>query len=100
MKRFAPNIAIFCVSLILLSKVVDLHVLSHLTDDTELQHCEICVLTIAINVLPLVEAEVVTSPTPKYDLLEQKLNTTIASVVYHNQHLSTFLFTRPPPTLV
>ncbi len=88
-------IALFYLVLMLLFKVAGLHALSHDADDGDIQQCEVCHITAAASVIPLLEIETVVLPKPHYFVV-QKVNTTTL-VAFNSQHLSSFLFTRPPP---
>lgn len=87
----------FYIALILLFKVVGLHALSHHADDTDVQHCEVCHITTAVSFIPLLETETPVLPKTEYYFLAQKINASTSLVVFNNQHLSSYLFTRPPP---
>ena len=98
MKNTKQFIALFYVALILMFKVAALHVLTHHADDTDVQHCEVCHITTAVSFTPLLETKTPIVPQRAYFFTEQKLASTAPFVVYHNTHLSSYLFTRPPPT--
>lgn len=99
MKNVKQHIAIFYVALILLFKVVGLHALTHHTDDTDGQHCEVCHITTAVGFIPLLETETPVLKQTDYYFSEQKFNNRTTYVVFNNRHLSSYLFTRPPPQL-
>jgi hypothetical protein len=97
MKKVNSNIAIFYIALILLFKVAGLHAFIHHADDADVQHCEACPIVTEINLIPLLDTD--TSDIPKVEFFypQQKINTVSPVVVFNNRHLSSYLFTRPPP---
>ncbi len=97
MKNVKHITAIFFVTMILLFKVAGLHALSHHADDDDVQHCEVCHITLVDSLTPLLETESPVLPQVEYYFPEKKINTTHERVVFKNRHLSGYLFTRPPP---
>jgi hypothetical protein len=99
MGKVKQHIAIFYLTLILLFKVGGLHALTHHAEDANIEHCEVCIVTAAVNFTPLLETETPVLPQAEYLFLEQKLTNSDSFVVFNNKHLSSYLFTRPPPQL-
>ncbi len=87
----------FFVALFLLFKVAGLHELTHHADDADVEHCEVCHITTAVNFIPLLETKTTVLPQTEYFLSEQKFNSIVPCVVFNNKYLSSYLFTRPPP---
>ncbi len=98
MKNLKHHIAMFYVALILLFKVGGLHALTHYhADDTDVQHCEVCHITTAVNFIPLLDVEIAVLSQPEYFFLEQKVTNNASNIVYSNGDLSSYFCTRPPP---
>jgi hypothetical protein len=97
MKNAKNLITLFFVTLFLLFKVASLHALAHQYDDSAVEHCETCHITTAVSLIPLLETGTTTLPKTEFYFLAQKINSNTSLVVYNNQHLSSYLFTRPPP---
>lgn len=97
MKKSKHFISIFFVALFLLFKVAGLHALTHHEEDSDVQHCEICHITTAVNFIPLLQTEATTVPVLEYCFREQKTKNVAFTVTYSNKYLSSSLFTRPPP---
>lgn len=91
------NISLFFVSLFLFFKVAGLHALSHQEDDLNVEHCEICHVTTAVNFTPLLESEAIVLPEPVFFIEEQKQNGITPYLVFVNDHVTSYHFTRPPP---
>ncbi|WP_209400404.1 hypothetical protein [Pseudozobellia sp. WGM2] len=100
MKIVKHNIALFYVALILLFKVAGLHALTHHTDEPDIQHCEVCDITTAVNFIPLLEAEHPVIPQKETFFYEKKISQNTSYVFLGNRHLESYLFTRPPPSLL
>ncbi|WP_291968126.1 hypothetical protein [Maribacter sp.] len=100
MKNAKHFIALFYVTLILLFKVAGLHSLTHHTDDTDIQHCEVCHITTAVNFTPLVEVETSAILKVVFYVVPAKVNTLTSIEAYNDRFLSSYLFTRPPPQSV
>jgi hypothetical protein len=98
MKNAKQHIALLFIAMMLVFKVAGLHALTHLADEGEAQHCELCVVTAEVSVAPLLEAETPLLQLTDY-FFEQKLNIVITNVDFNNRHLSSSLLTRPPPPL-
>lgn len=94
------NIIVLSACLLLLIKSFGFHLFSHLNNEENHKHCDVCLLTIAINETPPLEAKIISFEVSQHNFLEKKLNTIFSSVDYSNQHLLSFLFTRPPPTIL
>ncbi|WP_405397102.1 hypothetical protein [Maribacter sp. Asnod2-G09] len=100
MKNAKHLIALFYITLILLFKVAGLHALSHHSDETDVQHCEVCHITTAVNFTPLLETQpLVVAPTEFYNW-EQTITIAVPVVALNERHLSSYLFTRPPPQFI
>jgi len=99
MKNGKQNIALFYIALMLLFKVAGLHAFSHQNDDSNVQHCEVCHITTAVSFIPLLGTETPVLPKTDYYFSEQKVNITAQNVVFTKRHLSSYHFTRPPPSL-
>ena len=100
MKNAKHLIALFYITLILLFKVAGLHALSHHADETDIQHCEVCHITTAVNFTPLLETQpLVVSPTEFYNW-ESTITIVTPVVALNERHLSSYLFTRPPPQFI
>lgn len=99
MKKVEHIIAMFFVTMILLFKVAGVHVLTHHVNDDDIQHCEVCHITTAASFTPILDVDSTVLPQPEYFFTEQKLNNCSKSVVFNNRHLSSYLYTRPPPKL-
>ncbi|WP_010179315.1 hypothetical protein [Aquimarina agarilytica] len=97
MKSAKNYIALFFIALFLLFKVTGLHALSHHNDEKDIQHCDICTVSSAINFTPLLKTEVTVLPDAEYLFIAQKLNAKTYIFAFHKKHLSSSLFTRPPP---
>jgi len=96
-KKLKHNIALFYVALMLLFKVGGLHALTHQADDTDVQHCELCLVTTAVGFTPVLETETPVLPPTDYYFHEQKRNSTAPQIVLNDGHLASYRFTRPPP---
>ncbi|WP_405414573.1 hypothetical protein [Maribacter sp. Asnod1-A12] len=90
----------FYVSLILLFKVAGLHSLSHHENDTDIQHCEVCHITTAVNFVPLLEAEPHVFPQIEIYNGEPKITIAAPVLALNQRYLSSYLFTRPPPQFI
>ena len=100
MKNAKHLIALFYITLILLFKVAGLHALSHHADETDVQHCEVCHITTAVNFTPLLETQpLVVAPTEFYNW-EPTISIVAPVVALNERHLSSYLFTRPPPQFI
>lgn len=97
MKNKKHFITLFFVTLFLLFKVAGLHALSHHEDDSDLQHCEVCQVSSVVNFTPLLETEATVLLDTEYFFTEQQINDKALFVTFINRHLSSYLFTRPPP---
>ena len=97
MKNSKNYISLFFVTLFLLIKVAGLHVITHDEDDSDVRHCEVCDISTAVNLIPLLETEITVLLATAYFFTEQQRNDKALFVTYHNRHLSEYLFTRPPP---
>lgn len=100
MKNAKHLIALFYVTLILLFKVAGLHSLTHQADDTDVQHCEVCHITTAVNFTPVLSIEPTTIPLTEFYVWEQKNNIVAPSNALNERNLSSNLFTRPPPAFI
>ncbi|WP_419211505.1 hypothetical protein ACNR9Q_12240 [Maribacter sp. X9] len=100
MKNTKQFIALFYVALILLFKVAALHALTHHTDDNDVKHCEVCHITTAVGFIPLLETDQKKLPQRAHFFSKKELVAIAPFVVYNNKHLSSYLFTRPPPATV
>ncbi len=89
-------ISMFFVALFMLFKVAGLHALSH-DEDSDVQHCEVCHITTAVNFTPLLEVETTALPHIEYFYLEQKTINNAFFVAFKSNHLLNYFFTRPPP---
>ncbi|GAA3607649.1 hypothetical protein GCM10022396_26100 [Flavivirga amylovorans] len=74
-----------------------LHALSHHDDDSNIQHCEVCEISTAVNFTPLLEIETTVLPNTDFFFVKQQLNDKALVAIYNNKYLSGYLFTRPPP---
>ncbi|SFR73245.1 hypothetical protein [Maribacter stanieri] len=97
MKNGKNFITSFFVALFLLFNVASLHAFAHQDDDSAIQHCEVCHISIAVNFIPLIETETIALPPVDFYFTEQKINDKALFVSLNKQYLSSFLFTRPPP---
>ncbi|WP_276165392.1 DUF2607 family protein [Zobellia alginiliquefaciens] len=93
-KRF---IAIFYVALMLLFKVAGLHALTHHAEEQDVQHCEVCDITTAVNFIPALETVPPVLPQKESFFSEQKITNTTYNIAFNNRHLASNLFARPPP---
>jgi hypothetical protein len=87
----------FFVALFLLFKVTGLHALSHDEDHSDVQHCEVCEISATVNFIPLLETNHTVLLDKEHFFNEQKINDKALDVTFNNRHLSSYLFTRPPP---
>lgn len=99
MRNVKQTIALFYIALILLFKVAGLHALSHQSDDSDLQHCEVCHITTAFSFIPLLQTTDPVLAKTEYLFVAQKTNANSSLVTFSNQYLSSYLYTRPPPPL-
>ncbi|MBU2996330.1 hypothetical protein KO500_07780 [Cellulophaga baltica] len=85
--------------MILIFKVAGLHAFIHLNDndDTDLQHCEICHLTTAVSFTPILKTETPAIPQRDFCKTDSEKNTLEYFIVFNPKHLSSYLYTRPPP---
>jgi len=97
MKNTKHFIALFYITLILLFKVAGLHALSHHADETDIQHCEVCHITTAVNFTPLLETQPQVIPQTEFYIWEPNISISAPAVAINERHLSSYLFTRPPP---
>lgn len=97
MKKLKQLISLFFVTLFLCSKVAGLHVLTHDTNDTDVQHCEFCGLASVISFTPLLSADDEAPSQIKILFSELKLKSATAQIVFYNKPLESSCFTRPPP---
>ncbi len=100
MKNSKNFITLFFVALFLLFKVAGLHALTHHEEDSDVQHCEVCHISAAVNFIPLLETEATVLPEIDYFFVKQKINDKALLVTYNNRYLSSYLFTRPPPQFI
>ncbi|MEP2279915.1 hypothetical protein [Maribacter sp.] len=100
MKNSSHLIAIFYVSLILLFKVAGLHSLSHHADDNDIQHCEVCHITTAVNFTPLLKTQPLVVPQIEFYDCEPTITIAAPVVALNDRHLSSYLYTRPPPQFI
>lgn len=100
MKSMKKHIALFFITLILLLKVADFHVLTHDADTTDAQHCEVCLVETVVNLTPLIEAESPALPERVYYFSERELINTATYVVISNSYLASYHSTRPPPQIL
>ncbi|MCW2118068.1 hypothetical protein [Flavobacterium sp. 7A] len=97
MKNLKHFIVTLFITLILLFKVAGLHALSHESNDTDIEHCQICDIVTAANFTPLLQTKAIDFPQFESFPSVKEQTTNTVYVVYNNQHLDNFLFTRPPP---
>lgn len=97
LKKVKRHIAFFYVALMLIFKVAGLHAITHNADETDLQHCEVCVFTTVVSLTPFLEADIPDLIQKNNYVVEQKLKFTAQNVAFSNQHLSSYHLTRPPP---
>ena len=97
MKNRKHFITLFFVALFLLFKVAGLHALSHHEDDSDIHQCEICEISTVVNFIPLLETEPTILPDTEHFFAELRINDKTPDVTISNKHLSSYLFTRPPP---
>jgi hypothetical protein len=97
MKKQKRHIALFCIALMLLFKVAGLHAITHQADDSDAQHCEVCVVTVSVGFEPFLETEAALLPILDRFYFELESSIRSKSVVFHNKHLTSFHLTRPPP---
>ncbi len=90
-------VTLFFVTLFFVVKVAGLHALSHHDDDSNIQHCEVCEISTAVNFTPLLEAEPTVLQNSAFLFVKQQLNDKALAAIYNNKYLSGYLFTRPPP---
>ncbi len=100
MKNRKHFISLFFIALFLLFKVAGLHVLSHDVDDLDIEHCEVCHITISANFTPILGTNTTIVPQKQYLLSEQKLLSLVPYFIYSDQLLSSYLFARPPPSRI
>lgn len=99
MKKIKHIIAFFFIALILLIKVAGLHALSEHSDETDVEHCEICHISSAASFTPFLKTEfTVLLPTDFFFSEQKSINNNIY-VAFNNWYLESNLFTRPPPQL-
>jgi hypothetical protein len=99
MKNIKHLIVTFFVTMILLFKVASLHALTHHSDDANIHHCEICDISTVVGLTPFLEIEPTGLQEVGYYFPDKKLNIRSQFVVFNNKHLSSYLYTRPPPKL-
>lgn len=95
-----PTIASFYIALIILFKVAGLHALAPHGDDMDSQHCEVCHITTAVGLTPLLEADISDVPQAAFffPITLGEINT--HQVFLQSAERSGHLFTRPPPPCV
>ncbi|NAS11425.1 hypothetical protein [Poritiphilus flavus] len=97
MKNFKDAISLFFATLFFSLKVAGFHVLTHHTDDTDVQHCELCDITTTISFTPHLssDSEAISQTTILFS--ELKLKSEAPQDVFYNEPLEGLRFTRPPP---
>jgi len=100
MKNIKHIIAMFFVTMILLFKVASLHALTHHLDGDNIHHCEICDISTVVDLTSFLEVEPTGIQNARHYFSERKLNLRSQFVVFNNEHLSSYLYTRPPPKLL
>lgn len=93
------KISYFLLSLFLTLKIAGLHSIAHHIDevDADIEHCEICTITNAVNFIPALCAEETINSVSSNLVLMQKQNCSFTNSVYTKSHYLHSLFTRPPP---
>ena len=97
MKNAKHLIALFFAALFFSLKVSGLHVLMHHTDDADVHHCELCDITTTVSFTPLLPSDNEAPSQIKIYFLELKHKSEAPQVVFHNNFLESYRFTRPPP---
>jgi len=98
MKNSKHVSALFYVTLILLLKVGGLHALTHHdADETDVHHCEVCIVETVINLTPLIESETPVLPQAEFYFSERELINYTLYVALNKRYLESYHSTRPPP---
>lgn len=99
MQNTKQHIALFYLALMLLVKVASLHSFAHHTDDSNVNHCEVCEISTVANFTPLVGAEITEVGDQPMVFPESNISNSTFNVIIKNKFLASNLHTRPPPSL-
>ncbi|UII78326.1 hypothetical protein [Flagellimonas sp. CMM7] len=99
MKKPEQLILFLFVTLFLSSKVAGLHVLTHDTDDVDVQHCELCDVTSSISFTPLLSTDNEFSSPGNTLFIESKHIKGTELVVFYKKLLENSSLSRPPPQI-